>query len=114
MMEVSSQGVIQQFLLPSLTNNGFFVLHNYPAEGRIQNLQLRDLFFIKMFTKSPYTCYLLSYSFFRVFGTKLKSLKTFMFCDIEPHNIIYIHLFYSHAFDFDLLVLALLMKPKSL
>lgn len=87
MMEVSSQGVIQQFLLPSLTNNGFFVLHNYPAEGRIQNLQLRDLFFIKMFTKSPYTCYLLSYSFFRVFGTKLKSLKTFMFCDIEPHNI---------------------------
>ena len=38
MMEVSSQGVIQQFLLPSSTNNGFFVLHKYPAEGRIQNL----------------------------------------------------------------------------
>ena len=37
-MEVSSQGVIQQFLLPSSTSNGFFVLHKYPAEGRIQNL----------------------------------------------------------------------------
>ena len=38
MMEVSYQGVIQQFLLPSSTSNGFFVLHKYPAEGRIQNL----------------------------------------------------------------------------
>ena len=75
MMEVSSQGVIQQFLLPSLTNNGLFVLHNYPAEGRIQNLQLRDLFFITMFTKSPYTCYLLSYSFFWSFRYKTEIIE---------------------------------------